>query len=65
MIEALGLHATDRSTGFDTAGIFSPLTSAIRGRRGRSRHVLVYRTVAMLGGSMIDSSANLPPEPTR
>jgi len=64
VIEALGLQATDRSTGFDTAGIVSPLTSAILAvAEGRSRHVLVYRTVAMLGGSMIDSSANLPPEP--
>ena len=64
VIEALALTAEDRSTGFDTAGIFSPLTSAILAvSEGRSRHVLVYRTVAMLGGSMIDSSANLPSEP--
>jgi acetyl-CoA acetyltransferase len=62
--EALGLDAENRSTGFDTAGLFSPLMSAFLAvSEGRSRHVLVYRTVAMLGGSMIDSSAAPPPEP--
>ena len=64
VIEALGLCAENRSSGFDTAGVYSPLTSAILAvAEGRSRHVLVYRTVAMLGGSMIDSTAELPPEP--
>lgn len=64
VIDALGLDAENCSSGFDTAGVLSPLTSAILAvAEGRSRHVLVYRTVAMLGGSMIDSSAQLPPEP--
>jgi acetyl-CoA acetyltransferase len=64
VIEALGLTAENRGSGFDTAGIYSPVMSAFLAvSEGRSRHVLVYRTVAMLGGSMIDSSAQLPPEP--
>ena len=64
VIEALGLTAENRSSGIDTSGLYSPLMSALLAvSEGRSRHVLVYRTVAMLGGSMIDSSAELPPEP--
>jgi acetyl-CoA acetyltransferase len=64
VIQALGLEAEDRSSGIDTSGLYSPLMSAFLAvSEGRSRHVLVYRTVAMLGGSMIDSSAELPPEP--
>lgn len=64
VIDALGLDAENRSSGIDTSGLYSPLMSAFLAvSEGRSRHVLVYRTVAMLGGSMIDSSAELPPEP--
>jgi acetyl-CoA acetyltransferase len=64
VIEALDLTAEDRSSGIDTSGLYSPLTSAFLAvSEGRSRHVLVYRTVAMLGGSMINSSVELPPEP--
>ena len=63
VIEAMSLDAEDRSSGIDTSGLYSPLMSAFLAvSEGRSRHVLVYRTVAMLGGSMIDSSAELPPE---
>ena len=64
VIEALSLDAENRSRGFDTAGLYSPLMSALLAvSEGRSRHVLVYRTVAMLGGSLINSSAELPSEP--
>jgi acetyl-CoA acetyltransferase len=64
VIEALDLEAENRSSGIDTSGLYSPLMSAFLAvSEGRSRHVLVYRTVAMLGGSMIDSSAELSPEP--
>lgn len=64
VIEALGLDAENRSSGIDSSGLYSPLMSAMLAvSQGRSRHVLVYRTVAMLGGSMINSSAELPPEP--
>ncbi len=51
--EALGIRATDQTTGFDTAGVLIPVMSAFRAvAEKRARHVLVYRTVAMLGGSM-------------
>ena len=41
--------------GFDTAGLLSPLASAfVAVAEGRARHVLVYRTVLMMGGSIID-----------
>lgn len=53
VLEALGIQAADRTNGFDTAGLFIPVMSAFRAvSERRSRHVLVYRTVAMLGGSM-------------
>ncbi len=62
--DALGLDTVDCSSGFDTGGLFSPLMSAFLAvAERRARHVLVYRTVAMLGGSMLDSSAAPPPEP--
>ncbi|MCW2520965.1 MAG: acetyl-CoA acetyltransferase, partial [Mycobacterium sp.] len=64
VIDALSLVAENRSSGIDTSGLYSPLMSAfLVVSEGRSKHVLVYRTVAMLGGSMLDSSAELPPEP--
>lgn len=64
VIEALNLVAENRSSGIDHSGLYSPLMSAFLAvSEGRSKHVLVYRTVAMLGGSMLDSSAELPPEP--
>jgi acetyl-CoA acetyltransferase len=64
VIDALHLVAEDRSSGIDHSGLYSPLMSAFLAvSEGRSKHVLVYRTVAMLGGSMLNSSAELPPEP--
>ncbi|MDT5317427.1 MAG: hypothetical protein QOE74_6447 [Mycobacterium sp.] len=64
VIDALSLVAENRSSGIDTSGLYGPLMSAFLAvSEGRSKHVLVYRTVAMLGGSMLDSSAELPPEP--
>lgn len=55
---ALGVHAAECSSGFDTAGLLSPVVSAcLAVAEGRARHVLVYRTVGMLGGAMTESSA--------
>ena len=46
--------------GFDTAGVLIPVMSAFRAvAERRARHVLVYRTVAMLGGSMNQSASPL------
>jgi acetyl-CoA acetyltransferase len=55
---ALGIDADWRGGGFDTGGLLSPLMSAfVAVGTGRARHVLVYRTVQMMGGSI------LPPRP--
>jgi acetyl-CoA acetyltransferase len=51
--DALGIQATDQTVGFDTGGVLIPVMSAFRAvSERRARHVLVYRTVAMLGGAM-------------
>jgi acetyl-CoA acetyltransferase len=56
--DALGLQATDVTVGFDTGGVLIPAMSAFRAvSERRARHVLVYRTVAMLGGSMNQSAS--------
>jgi acetyl-CoA acetyltransferase len=56
--DALGLQATDVTMGFDTGGVLIPVMSAFRAvSERRARHVLVYRTVAMLGGSMNQSAS--------
>ena len=56
--EALRIEATDQTTGFDTAGVLIPVMSAFKAvAEQRARHVLVYRTVAMLGGSMNQESS--------
>jgi acetyl-CoA acetyltransferase len=61
---ALGIQATDQSFGFDTGGVLTPVLSACSnvGER-RARHVLVYRTVLMLGGSMTQAPATSEPNP--
>ena len=59
VMEALGIEATDQTLGFDTAGVLIPVMSAFRAvSERRARHVLVYRTVAMLGGAMNQTSAS-------
>jgi acetyl-CoA acetyltransferase len=43
-----------RGGGFDTAGLLSPVMSALLAvAEGRARHVIVYRTVQMIGGTML------------
>lgn len=54
----LGIEAADRSWGFDTAGLLTPLMSAMRAvGDGASRHVLVFRTIQMMGGSVTSPMA--------
>jgi acetyl-CoA acetyltransferase len=73
VLDALGIEAADRTTGFDTAGVLIPVMSAFRAvSERRARHVLVYRTVAMLGGAMnqtaspmLNPLASPPIEPRR
>lgn len=50
----LGCNLRYRGGGFDTGGLLSPVMSAaLAVGEGRARHVLVYRTVQMLGGGMV------------
>lgn len=59
---ALDIDVPNYSLGFDTGGVISPVMSAMRAvAEGQTRHVLVYRTVQMLGGSMLGGIA--PSEP--
>ena len=59
VLAALGNQATDHTLGFDTGGVLIPAMSAFRAVSDRkARHVLVYRTVAMLGGAMTDTPAS-------
>jgi acetyl-CoA acetyltransferase len=59
---ALGIAPSYRGGGFDTGGLLSPLMSAFLAvARGRARHVLVYRTVQMMGGTILAGSGGAPP----
>jgi acetyl-CoA acetyltransferase len=59
VMTSLGIEATDRTLGFDTAGVLIPVMSAFQAvSERRARHVLVYRTVAMLGGAMNQTAAS-------
>jgi len=54
---ALGIEPTYRGGGFDTGGLLSPVMSAFLAvAEGRAHHVLVYRTVQMMGGEYLPPS---------
>lgn len=61
---ALGVQADYRGGGFDSGGLLSPVMSACLavGER-RAQHVLVYRTVQMMGGVMNAESAQSKRKP--
>ena len=62
--DTLGILPIDVSFGFDTGGVLTPVMSAFRAvAERRARHVLIYRTVLMLGGSMTDAPATSSPNP--
>jgi acetyl-CoA acetyltransferase len=71
VVEALGNQATEVGFGFGTGGVVTPVMSALLAvSERRAGHVLVYRTVAMLGGAinqtaspMLNPLANPPVEP--
>ncbi|BBX99798.1 thiolase family protein [Mycobacterium seoulense] len=49
----LGIEAADCGSGFGTGGLLSPVMSACRAvAERRARHVVVYRTIQMLGGTV-------------
>lgn len=53
----LGIEARWTGGGFDTGGLLSPVMSAAWAvARGEARHALVYRTVQMMGGSVVPQS---------
>jgi acetyl-CoA acetyltransferase len=64
VVAALGNQADDQGFGFATGGVLSPIMSAFLAvSERRARHVLVYRTVQMLGGSMTQAPAPAEPNP--
>ncbi len=65
---ALRIDASDCGTGFGTGGLLSPVMSACRAvAERRAHHVVVYRTIQMLGGTVPvkreerDENAPAPP----
>jgi acetyl-CoA acetyltransferase len=63
---ALGVEQAWEGGVFDSGGLLSPVISAVVAvAAGRARHVLVYRTVQMLGGTIMPASggAGGPPGP--
>jgi acetyl-CoA acetyltransferase len=61
----LGFEPSYRGGGVNTGGLLSPVMSAFLAvTTGQARHVLVYRTVRMLGGAMTQSTnpSGDPPE---
>jgi acetyl-CoA acetyltransferase len=59
VVAALGNQAVDVGIGFGTGGVLTPFMSAVAAvAEKRARHVLVYRTVQMLGGAMTGQSAS-------
>ena len=58
---ALGIEPGYTGGGFDTGGLLSPVMAACFAvAAGAARHVLVYRTVQMMGGSIAPSAAPAP-----
>jgi acetyl-CoA acetyltransferase len=65
---ALRIDAADCGIGFGTGGLLSPVMSACRAvAERRAHHVVVYRTIQMLGGTVpvkreeLDENAPAPP----
>lgn len=61
---ALGIDVADRGWDFRTGGVINPVLAAAKAvGEGGARHVLVYRTVQMLGGAITGDAAE-PAEPS-
>lgn len=64
VVAALGGPAIDQGYGFPTGGVLTPVMSAmVAVSERRARHVLVYRTVQMLGGMMTQAPPTAGPNP--
>ena len=61
----LQIDAADCGTGFGTGGLLSPVMSSCRAvSERRARHVVVYRTIQMLGGTVpVKQEENAPAPP--
>ena len=61
----LGLNPAAIESGPSTGGLLSPILDACRTiASGRARHILVYRTVLMMGGSILPSPDTTSPSVT-
>src|ERR1700749_687797 len=62
---ALQIDAADCGTGFSTGGLLNPVISACRAvSEGHARHVIIYRTIQMLGGTVpVKQDENAPAPP--
>src|ERR1700759_4805504 len=62
---ALQIDAADCGTGFSTGGLLNPVISACRAvSEGQARHVIIYRTIQMLGGTVpVKQDENAPAPP--
>src|SRR4029077_19556920 len=62
---ALQIEAADCGSGFATGGLLSPVMSACRAvAERRARHVVIYRTIQMLGGTVpVKKEENAPAPP--
>src|SRR5262245_535858 len=57
--KALGIGPRWTGGGFDTGGLLTPvMAAALAVGRGDARHVLVYRTVQMMGGSILPAPSD-------
>ena len=68
VLAALQIEAPDCGSGFGTGGLLNPVISACRAvSEGHARHVIIYRTIQMLGGTVPvkqekqDENAPAPP----
>jgi acetyl-CoA acetyltransferase len=61
----LRIDAADCGSGFGTGGLLSPVMSACRAvSERRARHVVIYRTIQMLGGTVpVKQEENAPAPP--
>jgi acetyl-CoA acetyltransferase len=65
VLAALQIEASDCGSGFGTGGLLNPVMSACRAVSDRhARHVVIYRTIQMLGGTVpVKQEKDAPPPP--
>jgi acetyl-CoA acetyltransferase len=65
VLAVLQIEASDCGSGFGTGGLLNPVMSACRAVSERhARHVIIYRTIQMLGGTVpVKQEKDAPPPP--